>query len=66
MRRATGIGGIVFKSRHPAARQARYRSCLCIDVQPRGGAALADYAKFGGVVDPEGNKVELREPPEGR
>ncbi len=26
----------------------------------------SEYGKFGRVVDPEGNKVELREPPEGQ
>ncbi len=26
----------------------------------------SEYGKFGWLVDPEGNKVELREPPEGQ
>jgi len=26
----------------------------------------SEYGKFGWVVDPEGNKVELRQPPEGQ
>ena len=26
----------------------------------------SEYGKFGWVIDPEGNKVELREPPAGR
>ena len=26
----------------------------------------SEYAKFGWVIDPENNKVELREPPPGR
>ena len=128
MRRVTGIGGIVFKARDPAAQQAWYRTHLGMDVQSWGGAALdwvdeagqpvagttawrvcghegedfgpaappfmvtyrvadlsallaalraegckvldkfdeSDYGKFGWVVDPEGNKVELWEPPPGR
>ena len=128
MRRVTGIGGIVFKARDPAALQAWYRTHLGMDVQPWGGAALdwvdeagqpvagttawrvcakegedfgpgdppfmvnyrvadlagllaallaegctvldktdeSEYGKFGWVVDPEGNKVELWEPPEGQ
>ena len=128
MRRVTGIGGIFFKARDPAALQAWYRTHLGMDVQPWGGAALdwtdeaghpvagttawrvcakegedfgpgdppfmvnyrvadlagllaalraegctvldktdeSEYGKFGWVVDPEGNKVELWEPPEGQ
>ena len=128
MRRVTGIGGIVFKARDPAAQQAWYRTHLGIDVQAWGGAALdwtdeagppvagttawrvcakegedfgpgdpsfmvtyrvadlaallaalraegcavidktddSEYGKFGWVVDPEGNKVELWQPPEGQ
>ncbi|MEX2126208.1 MAG: hypothetical protein WD795_20115 [Woeseia sp.] len=26
----------------------------------------SEYGKFGWVIDPEGNKVELREPPAGQ
>jgi predicted enzyme related to lactoylglutathione lyase len=127
MRRVTGIGGIVFKARDPAALQAWYRTHLGMDVQAWGGAALdwndddgkpvagttawrvcadgedfgpgkpsfmvtyrvddlaalleamrsdgctvldkideSEYGKFGWAVDPEGNKVELWEPPEGQ
>ena len=43
MKRVTGIGGIFFAARAPAA-----------------------LRKFGWVIDPEGNKVELWEPPPGR
>lgn len=128
MRRVTGIGGIVFKAKDPAALQAWYRTHLGMDVQAWGGAALdwtdeaghpvagttawrvcgkegedfgpgapsfmvtyrvadlagllaalraegctvlektddSEYGKFGWAVDPEGNKVELWEPPEGQ
>jgi predicted enzyme related to lactoylglutathione lyase len=121
MRRVTGIGGIFFKARNPAALHAWYREHLGIDVQPWGGAAFtwghaggttiwsvgdgdtfapsassfminyrvddlhallaalraegcqvldktddSDYGKFGWVIDPEGNKVELWQPPPGQ
>lgn len=122
MKRVTGIGGIFFQARDPAALRAWYRDHLGIDVQPWGGAAFegpeaagttawsigaadsdqfapgtapfmvnyrvadlaalldalraegcnvldktddGDYGKFGWVIDPEGNKVELWEPPPG-
>lgn len=128
MRRVTGIGGIFFKAKDPAALGAWYKQHLGIDVQPWGGAALdwtdeagnptggttawalaksdsqqfapssapfmvnyrvadltallqalraegctvldetddSEYGKFGWVIDPEGNKVELWEPPMGQ
>jgi predicted enzyme related to lactoylglutathione lyase len=128
MKRVTGIGGIFFKSRDPAALAEWYRTHLGLDVQPWGGvvfewagadsagssgqttwspfkadtdyfapstapfmvnfrvadlhgllAALrtegcevvgepqdSEYGKFGWVMDPDGNKVELWEPPAGR
>lgn len=128
MKRVTGIGGIFFKARNPAALGAWYRKHLGIDVQEWGGAAFtwadddgkpvkgttiwsvgsmdgnqfapstssfminyrvadlaallkalrdegcnvldktddSEYGKFGWVIDPEGNKVELWQPPEGQ
>jgi predicted enzyme related to lactoylglutathione lyase len=124
MKRVTGIGGIFFQARDPAALRAWYREHLGIDVQDWGGTAFnwaddgraangmtvwsigtadgngfgpaqspfminyrvdnlaallqalrdegcnvldrtddSDFGKFGWVIDPEGNKVELREPP---
>jgi predicted enzyme related to lactoylglutathione lyase len=124
MKRVTGIGGIFFQARDPAALRAWYREHLGIDVQDWGGAAFnwgddgraangmtvwsigtadgngfgpakapfminyrvdnlaallqalrdegcnvldrtddSDFGKFGWVIDPEGNKVELWEPP---
>nr|WP_133477619.1 VOC family protein [Lysobacter segetis] len=125
MARVTGIGGVFFKARDPAALAAWYRDALGLDVQPWGGAALrwgtpenpsgttawslfaadtphfepstaafmvnyrvddldallqrlradgctvvdgpdaSDYGRFAWVLDPEGNKVELWEPPAG-
>jgi predicted enzyme related to lactoylglutathione lyase len=128
MKRVTGIGGIFFKARDPAALRAWYKKHLGIDVQEWGGAAFrwtdedgkptagttiwsvgatdgdhfapssssfmvnyrvvdlegllnalraegcsvldktddSEYGKFGWVMDPEGNKVELWQPPEGQ
>jgi len=125
MKRVTGIGGIFFQAKDPAALGAWYKRHLGIDVQPWGGAAFdwtddagkpvggttawsvfaagsdqfapstapfminyrvhdltallqalrdegcnvldktddGEYGKFGWVIDPEGNKVELWEPP---
>src|SRR5262245_9071339 len=40
MERVTGIGGIVFKARDPAALRAWYKRHLGIDVQEWGGAAF--------------------------
>jgi predicted enzyme related to lactoylglutathione lyase len=126
MKRVTGIGGIFFKARDPAALRDWYRKHLGIDVQDWGGAAFSwvdaagqpaggttiwsvgegdnfapstasfmvnyrvadlhallqalraegcvvldktedsEYGKFGWVMDPEGNKVELWQPPAGQ
>jgi predicted enzyme related to lactoylglutathione lyase len=128
MKRVTGIGGIFFKARDPAALRAWYQKHLGIEVLEWGGAVFAwtdvegkptsgttiwsisdaggDYfapskapfmvnyrvadlqalmaalqeegcqvlgkieeseqGKFAWVMDPEGNKVELWEPPAGR
>jgi predicted enzyme related to lactoylglutathione lyase len=124
MKRVTGIGGIFFYAKDPAALGAWYKTHLGIDVQDWGGAAFewadangdpikgttawyvesvdgghfapskssfmvnyrvddldallealraegcnvlektddTDYGKFGWVIDPEGNKVELWQP----
>jgi predicted enzyme related to lactoylglutathione lyase len=128
MKRVTGIGGIFFQARDPAALRAWYQRHLGLDVQPWGGAAFSwtdadgkpaagttiwsvaasdseqfvpgkasfminyrvddldallqvlrdegcqvlekapdsEYGQFGWVIDPEGNKVELWQPPEGQ
>jgi predicted enzyme related to lactoylglutathione lyase len=128
MKRVTGIGGIFFQAKDPAAQQAWYRRHLGIDVLDWGGAAFrwvddagapvagttiwsigaadgdgfapgtapfminyrvadlealvatlrgegcrvldrveaSEYGKFAWVIDPEGNKVELWEPPAGQ
>jgi predicted enzyme related to lactoylglutathione lyase len=128
MKRVTGIGGIFFKARDPAALRAWYQRHLGIDVQAWGGTAFSwadgegrpvagstvwsiagaegepfapgtaafmvnyrvedlhglvsalraegcnvldrvddsEYGKFAWVIDPEGNKVELWQPPPGQ
>lgn len=128
MKRVTGIGGVFFAAKDPAALQAWYRRHLGVDVQDWGGAAFrwtdaagnptngttawsitsddgeffapsksafminyrvadlagllkalrdegcrvldktdeSEFGKFGWVMDPEGNKVELWEPPPGK
>jgi predicted enzyme related to lactoylglutathione lyase len=128
MKRVTGIGGVFFNARDPAALRAWYKRHLGIEVQEWGGAAFSwtddtgkptagttiwsvgdadgddfapstsqfminyrvadlaallralreegcnvlektddsEYGKFGWVMDPEGNKVELWQPPEGK
>ena len=128
MRRVTGIGGIFFQARDPAALRAWYQKHLGVDVQDWGGAAFtwtdaegqptggttiwsigeaagdhfapstapfmvnyrvadlaalvaalkaegcgvlektedSEYGKFAWVMDPEGHKVELWEPPPGQ
>ena len=127
MKRVTGIGGIFFKARDPAALAEWYRVHLGLDIEAWGGAVFrwaddspagtgttiwspfkddttyfapgtapfmvnfrvadlhallaalraegcqvidkveeSEYGKFGWVVDPEGHKLELWQPPEGR
>lgn len=128
MKRVTGIGGIFFKAKDPAALGAWYKKHLGIDVQDWGGAIFSseqaadepvkaktawnimsadndyfapsassfminyrvadlpaliqalraegchvlekveesEFGKFAWVIDPEGNKVELWEPPAGQ
>jgi predicted enzyme related to lactoylglutathione lyase len=128
MKRVTGIGGVFFKAKDPAALRDWYKKHLGIDVQDWGGAVFTwsdeagnptkgttvwsvsglngdyfapstasfminyrvtdlasllevlrkegcnvldrnedtEYGKFGWVMDPEGNKVELWQPPEGQ
>ena len=128
MKRVTGIGGIFFKAKDPAALQAWYKNHLGVDVQDWGGTAFnwtdsegkptggttvwcigsdsgdqfapsnasfmvnyrvedldalvavlktegcnvldkredSEFGKFAWVIDPEGNKVELWQPPVGQ
>ena len=128
MKRVTGIGGVFFQAKDPAALCAWYKTHLGIDVQDWGGTAFrwadadgkptqgstiwsigpvggetyapsqssfminyrvddlasllealraegcdvldksedSEFGKFGWVMDPEGNKVELWEPPPGQ
>lgn len=126
MKRVTGIGGIFFKARDPAALSAWYRDHLGLDVTDWNGAIFnwggegsepgmtiwspfaadttymapstapfminfrvaeldallsalrtegcnvvdktdtSEQGKFGWVIDPEGNKIELWQPPTGQ
>ncbi len=131
MKRVTGIGGVFFSAKDPAALRAWYKKHLGIDVQSWGGASFdwadsssgsggavcgtmawligpddgkhfapskssfmvnyrvadlaallqalreegcnvldkmedSEFGKFGWVMDPEGNKVELWQPPAGQ
>ena len=71
MNRVTGIGGIFFKARDPAALREWYRRHLDVNVEAWGGAVedkveASEYGKFGWVTDPENNRIELWEPPPGR
>ena len=59
MRRVTGIGGIFFKAREPVALRAEGRQVL-------DKVEESEFGKFGWVLDPEGNEVELWEPPAGQ
>ena len=74
MKRVTGIGGIFFKAKDPVTLRAWYQKHLGIDVlktlRDEGCNVLdktddSEYGKFGWVIDPEGNKVELWQPPAG-
>jgi len=128
MKRVTGIGGVFFKVKDPAALREWYRTHLGMNVEDWGGVAFrwvtednpagagttvwspfkddttyfepgrasfminyrvddlhaviaalraegcrvddkvdeSEFGKFGWVVDPEGNKLELWQPPEGQ
>ncbi len=59
MKRVTGIGGIFFKAKDAPALGAE--GCNVLDKTDD-----TDYGKFGWVIDPEGNKVELWQPPAGQ
>ncbi|MCP3961389.1 MAG: hypothetical protein GY719_26380 [bacterium] len=75
MAKAIGVGGIFFKSKDPEKLGQWYN--LMVDdldgalAQVReGGAEIVgevqeeEYGRFGWFMDPEGNKVELWQPPE--
>jgi predicted enzyme related to lactoylglutathione lyase len=61
MKRVTGIGGIFFKSLHALLAALRSEGCAVDDKVDE-----SEYGKFGWVLDPEGNRVELWEPPQGQ
>jgi hypothetical protein len=59
MRRVTGIGGIFMSAEDPKA--LREEGCSVLEKTDD-----SEYGKFGWVMDPEGNKVELWQPPQGQ
>ena len=72
MKRVTGIGGIFFKAKDAPQLQAWYKRHWAVDVLKAEGCNVLDkiedseYGKFAWVIDPEGNKVELWQPPAGQ
>jgi predicted enzyme related to lactoylglutathione lyase len=76
MRRVTGIGGIFISAKDPKSTfMVNYRvddlAALLKALRDEGCNVLektddSDYGKFGWVMDPEGNKVELWQPPPGQ
>ena len=63
--------GIDVSARHVASAQAAISACRLANVEIRQQDVLekmddSDYGKFGWVMDPEGNKVELWQPPAGQ
>jgi predicted enzyme related to lactoylglutathione lyase len=79
MKRVTGIGGIFFKATDAPSLQApfmvNYRvedaHALAKALKEEGCNVLetideSEYGTFAWVIDPEGNKVELWQPPAGQ
>lgn len=56
MKRVTGIGGIFLSARDPVA--LRDEGCEVLEKTED-----PEYGRFGWVMDPEGHKVELWQPP---
>lgn len=54
-KRVTGLGGVFFKSHNPEVLKKK-------GVQIVGEIEEYPYGKFGWIMDPEGNKIELWEP----
>jgi predicted enzyme related to lactoylglutathione lyase len=77
MAKVLGIGGVFFRSKDPEALGAWYNDWLGIPVEHphararEGGAEIVgdvesyEYGSFGWFLDPDGNKVELWQPPAG-
>jgi hypothetical protein len=71
MGRVTGIGGIFFKARDADALRAWYREHLGSERRAEGcrvddKVEESEFGTFGWVHDPEGNRLELWEPPPGK
>ena len=70
MKRVTGIGGIFFKANmvnyrvedlHGLVKALKEEGCDVLD-----RIDDSEFGKFAWVIDPEGNKVELWQPPSGQ
>lgn len=59
--RALGVGGIFFRSKDPVSLGAWYAEHLGLEVEVLEDREEYDFGKF---ADPDGNRVELWEPPE--
>ena len=60
MKRVTGIGGIFFNTKD-VMQALRDEGCNVLEKTDD-----SEYGEFGWVMDPEGNKVELWQPPPGQ
>ena len=62
MKRVTGIGGIFYRvaDRHGLLAQLREDG-----VEVIGEIQEYEYGRFGWILDPDGNKIERWEPPDG-
>jgi hypothetical protein len=65
MKYITGIGGIFFKASDPEKLGAWYKEHFArregVTVDER--AEKSEFGYFGWAMDPEGNRIELWEPP---
>jgi catechol-2,3-dioxygenase len=61
LKRVVGIGGVFFKAKNPEKLREWYRDHLGFSLEEWGSAVF--QANGAWVTDPEGNRVELWEPP---
>jgi hypothetical protein len=72
MTRVTGIGGIFFKSDDPEKLCQWYEKHLGFSRHEDGGVEVdpsrenCGFGRFAWIREPEGNRIELWEPPEKR
>lgn len=63
--RVTGVGGIFWKAADPDALDAMLAQLRAEGVTVVGSIHEMEFGRFGWILDPEGNKIELWEPVEG-